>query len=120
MVSGKQQMEGNSEKLLSRNRFCRRSAWPTVCRERIPAGGMIFPYLNLPFYASEPENGGEGDPGTNSEDGSAELMQSFCEVTFLLDDPALYLDTHPGTRASSPFTGKTVGPAEKSLRKPPA
>ncbi len=66
-------------------------------REEAFRQGTIFPDLNLPFYASEPENGGEGYRGKRtSEDGSAELMQELCEVSFLLDDLVLYLDTHPG------------------------
>ena len=58
--------------------------------------GTIFPELDMPFYAAEPEQGeGSYSCRRTSEDGSAELMEEIGQISFLLDDLVLYLDTHP-------------------------
>ena len=58
--------------------------------------GPVFPDLDMPFFASDPlpEEKAYCRKRT-SEDGSAELMQEIYQVSFLLDDLVLYLDTHP-------------------------
>ena len=56
----------------------------------------VFPDLDMPFFAADPPPGTEGyRRKRTSEDGKAELMQEIYEVSFLLDDLVLYLDTHP-------------------------
>lgn len=61
--------------------------------------GTIFPELNLPFYladhASLPKDGKADHPDPLSvQDGREQLMRKICEISFVLDDLTLYLDTH--------------------------
>lgn len=62
-------------------------------RETAFRQGTVFKDLDLPFFASDSLEEPVRRP--SSEDGQAELMQELCEVSFLLDDFTLYLDTHP-------------------------
>ena len=61
--------------------------------------GTIFPELNLPFYLADsvpktidgkPDHRDPGGVQENRE----QLMQKICEISFVLDDLTLYLDTH--------------------------
>lgn len=62
--------------------------------------GTIFPELNLPFFAVDGTNGeqvplasgGSGDPAQQKRES---LMTKINEVSFVLDDLVLFLDTHP-------------------------
>lgn len=74
--------------------------------------GTIFPELNLPFFATEPESTTACTCGCNSKDckeyqekyaplftdqhfDRETVMNALYEISFFLNDLTLYLDTHP-------------------------
>lgn len=59
--------------------------------------GTIFKELNKPFFAVDSTAGkltAEAEPKSEEEREQEALLQKIFEVSFLLDDLTLYLDTH--------------------------
>ncbi len=66
--------------------------------EQALAAGTAFPDLNLPFFAV-PEEMMETAPAAEDYQGKTakqqKMMKELTEVSFMVDDLNLYLDTHP-------------------------
>lgn len=59
--------------------------------------GTIFPELNKPFYAAETDTKfpvTEAAPKSQEQREREELCSKLLEISFVLDDLTLYLDTH--------------------------
>lgn len=68
--------------------------------------GTVFRELNKPFFAAQGLTTGSNTKKTLNE--QEQLFQRICEISFVLDDLTLYLDTHTGDRqALEIFTEKT-------------
>lgn len=76
--------------------------------------GTIFEDLDMPFYVTEGGMKSEVLPGlqtgesqlssvfmkTKEEEERDQMLKKICEVSFVLDDLALYLDVHPEDEAA--------------------
>lgn len=86
--------------------------------------GTIFPNLNKPFFAAEslpgesvPNAAGRDTAQKNQEQQEREnLMAKIQAVSFVLDDLALYLDTHPNESAPAEMRNNLIQERKKLLQ----
>lgn len=57
--------------------------------------GTIFKELNKPFFAADIVSDKTFSPQTPQEEDRESLLAKIGEISFVLDDLTLYLDTHP-------------------------
>lgn len=70
--------------------------WGTLYdQEKALKIGTIFRDLNKPFFKADDELMTRGNPSLGRGDKREELLRQICEVSFVLDDIRLYMDTHP-------------------------
>lgn len=81
--------------------------------------GTIFPELNLPFYAAstlEETNGKEQTAEQKGKSGEKDLLRKIDEISFVLNDLTLYLDTHETDDSALVLFGKTLNMRQELMR----
>lgn len=80
--------------------------------------GTIFKELDLPFFAAKSQEiTGKINPACSQEDRDRELLLlQIQQISFVLDDVRLYLDTHPQDQQGVAFLKKFL-PERKNLLK---
>lgn len=98
--------------------------WNTVySQEEALLTGTIFPELTMPFYAAQSQSvlGTEGRelsvPGKSPEQREREaLLMQIQQVSFVMDDVRLYLDTHPEDADGLKLLKQVLGARKALLR----
>lgn len=77
--------------------------------------GTIFPELNLPFFAASTLEETK-DVGKREKNGENDLLKKIDEVSFIINDLTLYLDTHETDGKALSLLGETLRERQRLMK----